>query len=244
MAVTDPTPLVSSDQRIISIERRAALRNTRGFVTKTTVDLLAEKMLGLIGDRRMVKTHQYLGDSHVKPTIAVGLRINRGSYQPVRHQPGQGAGVHLCGGGGRMFEGLSFHVGCRDESEDEVAHRYHNPADQWLGQRRDMTLVELTGWPGSPGREDEIRVEYWNENGVGQETIVVFDDVDFVQEIAWDVKRDLERRVHIYDAFCDEHGLHFEHPDHKGYGCTGRKSTRAEDLEVLAFLDRSAVPGD
>lgn len=41
---------------------------------------------------------------------------------------------------------------------------------------------------------------------------------------------------YLRDEFCEVHGQHFEHPDHRDGGCQGRQSTRAEDLAVLAYL--------
>lgn len=226
---------------MLEIEKRVALRDTNAFVTPETIDLLAEKLIGIIADRRMTKMHRYLGDRGGRPRLFPGLRVDRQAYgDGVSRRSCQSVSVYLAGRG-RGLEGIGFST-WREEPEEKVAHRYHHPEDEWLGQRRDITLVELDGWPGSPGREDSIRVEYWNENGVGQETILVFDDIDLMDEIAWDVKGDAERRVCMWDAFCDDHGLHFEHPDHAGKGCTGRKSTRAEDLAVLAYL--AAQSGD
>lgn len=220
---------------MLEIEKRVALRDTNAFVTPDTVDLLADKLIGIIADRRMTKMHRYLGDHGGRPRMFPGLRVDRQAYgDGVSRRPRQSASVYLAGRG-RGLEGIGFSA-WREEPEEKVARRYHHPEDEWLGQRRDITFVELDGWPGSPGREDSIRVEYWNENGVGQESLIVFDDIDLIDEIAWDVKGDRERRVYMWDAFCDEHGLHFEHPDHPTGACDGRKSTRAEDLAVLSVL--------
>lgn len=217
-----------------TIDQRCKRRDTTAFVVAETVDLLAEKFIGIIADRRMVKMHRYLGEHGGEPRLFVGLRVDQRSYSPVTRRAGEWVGVHLARTG-HGLEGVSFGVQ-RDETEEQARERYHHPDKEWLGERRNLILVELDGWPGSPGREDRIRIEYWNEHGVGQETILVFDDLDPIQEIAWDVKGDRERQVHLWDEFCDVHGLHFEHPDHKSYGCRGRRSTRAEDLAVLAHL--------
>lgn len=227
---------------MLEIEKRCALRDTRAFVTPDTVDLLADKLIGIIGDRRMTKMHRYIGDRGGRPRLFPGLRVDRQAYgDGVSRRAGQSVSVYLAGRG-RGLEGIGFGA-WREEPEEKVARRYHYPEDEWLGQRRDITLVELDGWPGSPGREDSIRVEYWNENGVGQESILVFDDINLIDEIGWDVKGDTDRRVCMWDAFCDDHGMHFEHPDHKDLGCAGRTSTRAEGLAVLAYLARLAEDG-
>lgn len=219
------------------IERRCQGGSTRAFVTAETVDLLAEKLVRIIGDRRMSKMHRYLGQAGT-PEVRAGLRVDRGAHSGgVHRRSGQSVAVCLTSQAGGL-QGISFSIDRDDETEGQVAERYHHPDRQWLGQRRNITFVELNGWPGEPNRGDSIRIEYWNDHGVGQETIVVFDDFDPVQEIAWDVKGDQERQVWMWDEFCDTHGLHFEHPDHKHYGCKGRNSTRAENLEVLAVLAR------
>lgn len=220
---------------MLPIEKRCGLRDTNAFVTPETVDLLADKLIGIIADRRMTKMHRYLGDRDNRPRLFPGLRVDRRAYgDGVNRRPGQSVSVYLASQA-RGLEGVGFSA-WDEEPEEKVAHRYRHPEEQWLGQRRDITFVELHGWPGSAGREDSIRVEYWNEHGVGQETLLVFDDIDVVEEIAWDVKGDRERQVYLWDEFCDVHGLHFEHPDHKGNGCKGRQSTRAEDLAVIAYL--------
>lgn len=218
------------------IEKRCARRDVTAFVVPETVDLLAEKMVGIIADRRVTKMHRYLGEAAGVPRLYPGLRLNHcGLRDAVVIRQGQSISVALASQS-HLFEGAAFGVGPHHETEARAADRYRHPETQWLGQRRDVTLVEMDGWPGQPAPGDHIRIEDWNEHGVGQETLLVFDDVDPVEEIAWEIKGDRERRVHLWDEFCDEHALHFEHPDHKRLGCKGRQSTRAEDLAVLAHL--------
>jgi hypothetical protein len=225
------------------IEKRCRQRNTNAFVVSVTVDLLAEKMVGIIGDRRMTKMHRYLGEQTGTPRLFPGLRVWHGGYGgAVNHRQGVGASVALASQT-RSFEIVGFSIDRDGETEEQVRERYHHPEKQWLGQRRDITFVELDGWPGEPGREDSIRVEYWNQHGVGQETLIVFDDLNLVQEIAWDVKGDRERQMWMLDEFCHTHGMHFEHPDHQASGCKGRQSTRAEDLAVLAVLAQAKEGG-
>lgn len=215
------------------IEDRCRLRDTHAFVVADTVDPLADKLLGIIADRRMAKVHRYLGESAGSPRVFVGLRVDQRSFSPITRLPRQGVALHLAGQW--KLEGLALWA--EDGSEQAAARRYHHPDKEWLGQRRNITKVELQGWPGSPSREDLITIEHWNEHGVGQETIVAFDDVDLIQELAWDIKGDAERQVHLWDEFCDFHGLHFEHPDHAQRPvCKARQSTRAEDLALLAYL--------
>lgn len=228
---------------MLPIEKRCQRRDTNAFVTPETVDPLADKLVGIIADRRMTKMHRYLGENSGTPRLFAGMRVDHAARgDGVNRRPGVSVGVYLTSQG-RGLEGVAFSIDRDDDTEEQVRDRYHHPEKQWLGQRRDITFVELSGWPGSPGREDSVRIEYWNQHGVGQETLIVFDDVDPVEEIAWDVKGDRERRVYLWDEFCDTHGLHFEHPDHKAAGCKGRKSTRAEDLAVLAHLAQLNADG-
>lgn len=226
------------------IENRIGRRDTRAFVAPETVDVLADKLIGIVADRRMVLMHRYLDRPSSDPRLTVGVRVWHGGFGgAVTRRPGEGVGISLAAPTNRIL-GVSFSVGRHGDGEDKVADRYRHPEKEWLQQRRDMTAVELNGWPGSPGREDRIRVEYWNDDGVGQETVLVFDDMDPVQEIAWDVKGDTERRHFMWNEFCDHHGLHYEHPDHPHNGqCKGRPSTRAEDLAVLAVLAERGEKG-
>lgn len=219
------------------IEKRCQRRETVAFVAPETVDQLAEKMLGIIADRRMTKMHRWLGENGGTPRLFPGLRVWRGGLGgPTTIRARQSVGISLASHQ-HSFEGIGFSIGREDETEEQVRDRYHHPERQWLGQRRDITVVELDGWPGSPGRDDSIRVEYWNENGVGQETIIAFDDVDPVQEIAWNVKGDVLRQVHLDDEFCTVHGRHIEDAEHVYQsGCVLREATLAEDLAVLADL--------
>lgn len=227
---------------MLSIQKRCQRRDTNAFVTVETVDLLADKLVGIIADRRMTKMHRYLGENGGTPRLFAGMRVDRCAIgDGVNRRPRMSVGVHLASQG-HGLEGVGFSIDRDDETEEQVRDRYHHPEKQWLGQRRDCTFVELNGFPGQPARDDQIRVEYWNQYGVGQETQLVFDDIDPIEEIAWDVKGDRDRRVCMWDEFCDVHGLHFEHPGHKGLGCKGRQSTRAEDLAVLAHLAQ-LIPG-
>lgn len=218
------------------IEKRCQRRDTNAFVVADTVDLLADKLVGIIGDRRMTKMHRYLGEHAGTPRLFPVMRVDHGAFGGgLNRRSGRSVHVYLKSQT-RGLEGVGFSIDTEGETEDHVAGRYHHPERQWLGQRRNITLVELDGWPGEQGRDDSIRIEYWDEHGVGRETLLVFDDLDLVEEIAWDVKGDSDRHVRMWDEFCDEHSLHFEHPDHERSGCKGRQSTRAEDLAVLAHL--------
>lgn len=214
-----------------TIERRAEQRDTFAFVTSMTVDVLARKLIGLVGDRRMTMMRRYLGDHGGTPDVFAGLRIDRRGFSPVSHRLGVGVGIHLKPG----INGIGFSVQRMSETEAEARERYHNPDKQWLGRREDIVYVELHGWPGQPHRDDKIRIERWNQHGVGEEIIVVFDDLDLLEEVAWDVKGDQVREVHMWDEFCTVCGLHFEHHlHHRSAACKGRPPTRGETLAALA----------
>jgi hypothetical protein len=228
---------------ILTIQDRLKGRRTVAFVTGDTVDLLADKLVGIIGDRRMTKVHRYVGDTSSTLTVEVGLHLNHGALGgAVRRQPGLGVHVYL-GNPGRRFDGIGIGTHHPEDTEESIRERYHHPEKQWLGQRRDITLVELAGWAGQPRRDDKIRIECWNQHGVGQETTLVFDDLDLIDELSWDVKGDAERRVYWDDSFCDSHGQHVEDPRHPAGACEVRRSTRAEDLAALAYLASVQVDG-
>lgn len=216
------------------IAKRAEQRDTCAFVTFMTVDVLARKLVGIVGNRRMSMMRRYLGDNGGMPTVTAGLRLDhRGFGDPVNHRLGVGVGINLRPG----INGLGFSVQRLSETEDEVYQRYHNPGKQWLGRREDIIYVELRGREGQPHREDSIRIERWNQHGVGEEIIVAFDDFDLLEELAWDVKGDKAREVHMWDEFCTVCGLHFEHPVHsRSAACKGRPPTRGETLAALSAL--------
>lgn len=227
----------------MSIERRCQQRHTQGFVTPETVNPLGEKMIGIIADRRMTKMHRYLGERGGKPQLYAGLRVWTGGLTaPTTIRSRQSAAITLASHQ-RPFEGLGFSIGHEDLTEEQFAQRYHHPEQQWLGERRNITLVELNGWPQSPTSDDSVRIEHWNKHGVGHETIIIFDDIDPIQEIAWDIKDDKERRVHSESEFCTIHSRHFEDPEHifQSRHCALRPATLAENLKLLADL---AAMGD
>lgn len=216
---------------MISIEQRAQSRDTYAFVTFMTVDVLARKLIGMVGDRRMSMMRRYLGDHGGTPDVLAGLRIDRRGFQPISHRLGVGVGVHLRPG----IHGIGFSVQRSSETEEQARERYHHPEKEFLGRREELIYVELHGHPGEPHREDRIRVERWNEHGVGEEIIVVFDDVELLEEVAWDVKGDQVREVHMWDEFCTVCSLHFEHHlHHRTAACKGRPPTRGETLAALA----------
>jgi hypothetical protein len=220
------------------IEKRCQQRHTVSFVTSETVDLLGEKMIGIVADRRMTKVHRYLGEDRGTPDVRPGLRVWKGGYgRPTTLRPGQSASVQLASRK-YPFEGIGIGVRMPNEDESTARDRYHHPEKNWLGERREITLVELDGFPGSPSSEDRIRVEYWNEHGVGQETTLVFDDLDPVQELFWDATGDKERRVYMDDEFCTAHELHLTDSQHtyRSDTCSTRRATLAENLRALAAI--------
>ena len=218
---------------VVTIEQRCERQTTRAFVTAETVDALANKLVGIMGERRMTATERYLGENAGVPRVFPGLRLWHGGLrEAVHHTPGRWIGVWAKGARHHSF---GFGVN-RDETEAQARHRYEHPEENILGQRENITLVELRGWPGQPSPDDQIRIECWNNHGLGFESIVVFDDMDPLQEIAWEVKGDRVREVVLDDEFCETHNLHFEHPDHRYSGCAARQATRAETLAVLAHL--------
>ncbi|QWF85757.1 hypothetical protein [Amycolatopsis sp. CA-230715] len=229
----------------LSIARRCEKRRTWGFVAPDTVDALGEKMVGIIAERRMTKMHRYLGERAGRPTLYAGLRVWTGGVFPgVTIRPRQSASVALASHQ-RPIEGVSFRIGRDALTEDQLAQRYHRSGQQGLDERRDITMVELTGSPGAPSGDDSVRIEYWNENGVGQETIIAFDDSDPIQEIAFDVGDDKDHTSYFVNEFCTVHSRHFEDPDHVFLPrqCVFRTATLAESLTRLAHVANSRGSG-
>lgn len=222
---------------MLPIEQRCTRVTTRAFVTADTVDALADKMLGIIGDRRAIRLDQYLGDHAGIPELVPGQRVwHCGIGDPVRRTARQSMyvtlGSHIHG-----VKGVGFSIGHNDDTEDDLIARYNSKQDPRA--RRDLTVVSLNGCPGEPRPKDNIRVEHWNKDGVGRATTLVFDDILVVEELAWDIKGDRERRVHLWDEYCDTHDMHVEHPEHPQRGCSPRTATLAENLDVLAHLART-----
>lgn len=226
---------------LIPIENRCKLSYTRGFVAPETVDALGEKMAAIIANRRMTLSRRYLGDRPGVPEMRAGLRVRTGIDGPTTARPRESFSVHLTGEHWLSDRVLALNTHWDALNESQAKRCYDHPEEEWLGQRRDITLVELKGYPGSPRRDDSVRIEHWNEHGVGQETLVVFDDLDLIQEIAWTVKKDPERSAYLDTDFCTAHGVHFEDPGHAYQPslCVSRTASLAENLDLLAHLARA-----
>jgi hypothetical protein len=126
---------------MLSIEKRCQQRGTNAFVTAETVDLLADKLVGIIADRRMTKMHRYLRENSGTPRLFAGLRVDHGAIgDGVNRRQGQSASVYLASHA-RGLEGVGFSIDREDETEQQVRDRYHQPEKQWLGQRRGITFV-------------------------------------------------------------------------------------------------------
>jgi hypothetical protein len=223
---------------MLTIQQRHQRRATSAFVAVDTVDLLADKLIKMIGERRTTLVRRYLGDAPGRPLIVSGLRLShQGIGDPVTATTMQSVSVNLVNTWGN-HQSVHFGVQRAGETEAQVRDRYDNPAQHTvLHQRKDIIFVELVGWPGSPHQDDRVRIERWNASGVGEETTLAFDDINPVQEIAWEVQGDRERRVELWDEFCDTHRLHYEHPDHqRDAACLHRPATLAENLAVIAHL--------
>jgi hypothetical protein len=222
---------------MLTIDARAQRYDTNAFVTTETIDPLARKLIGIVGDRRMTKARRYLGDSGGVPDVYAGLRLERGGISgPVEHRSGEAVIIRLASRASGL-QGISFGIHVPGEDEAEVSRRYQHPENEWMGQRRNITYVELRGWPGNPRRDDHVRIEWWNEYGVGQEVIIVFDDVDLVDELARQIKGDPGPDAVLWDkAYCEAHDVHLQDPEHRRGGCSIRPATLAEDLAALAQL--------
>lgn len=230
---------------MIPIGQRRRNPRTHAFVAVDTVDALAEKMVGIIADRRCTLMNRFLGERAGIPLLVTGLRLWRGGFSnPILRRLSESVYVSLANTA-QQHKGVGFHAAHDRALEAGVAARYHELEKNWLGQRRDITVVTLTGCPGQLARTDSIRIEWWNDDGLGHETILVFDDVDPVQELAWDLKHDPLRQVDLDDRVCITHGLHYEDPTHRQErGCVWRDATLAENLTVLATLAQHNADAD
>ncbi len=145
-----------------------------------TVPLLGQRVINLLSwGRRMTVVSRYLEAESLD--VKVGLTVD--------HEQGDRAislrtedhyasfGVHLAPG----IEGFSFAAFGSDgnATEAEVWKRYHSGE-----KKREITTVELIGGGDGalgPGREDHITITYWNQHGVGRQTVVGFDTNAFYE---------------------------------------------------------------
>lgn len=231
-----------------TIEQRCQDSHTGAFVAVDTVDALAEKLVGIVGNRRMTKMFRYMGEHGGVPEVRAGLVPDyQGlSGDPVNRTPGHGVSIHLTGRSGGL-EGVGLSIERPGETEEQAAHRYHHPEESFPpGKREEVVYVQLNGNPGQPGSQDRIRIERWNEYGVGIEVIVVFDDVDPVEEIFWRLTGNKLRHPGFEDYFCTGHEQHFADPAHeyRYKVCEYRDATLTENVAALALVASSQMASD
>lgn len=74
----------------------------------------------------------------------------------------------------------TFSIGAYEHegTEEQKRARYwaYKPEDTF-STRTDITKITVDGWPGNPSRNDTITIERWNQHGVCEDIIIVFDDI-------------------------------------------------------------------
>lgn len=154
-----------------SPERITTSQTVTAACALDTVPLLAARVRNLLSWGRRITVAESQGG---ELTVQAGLVVADDMEQPVRDsvQPGQWAtfGVHLAPGIHSF--GFAAYASDGNATEMEVWRRYH------AGDRRDITLVDITGGMQdrvSPGRADSLTVTRWNAHGVVIQTVIAFD---------------------------------------------------------------------
>lgn len=169
-----PTPItkgrttVRSPQRILTDQRVVAA------CALDTVPLLARRVTNLLSwGRRMSVAHRFLTSEALD--LKAGLTVDHGqgdraiTFRADDHYAS--FSVYLTPG----LEGFSFAVFASDgnTTEEQVWKRYHSD-----GRNSEITTVNMIGGGEgnrAPGKEDRITITYWNQRGVGRQTVVGFD---------------------------------------------------------------------
>jgi hypothetical protein len=182
-----------------SIEERAKRQRLTVFAAKDTMPEIKRRIRNLIAaDREMVMMHRYLhrhGDRPVTPDLYVGLRVDHDARIPVEDWDHDATGKGWLGSGItvllkpelRAF-GVSFHEktwGTPIVTEDDVRKAFGRGQDV---ERKNLTMVEFEGGTTESGEssKDSIRIEFWNEHGVGQEVVVKFIASPWSGDVAMD----------------------------------------------------------
>lgn len=179
---------------MLPLAERLSTRDSLVFVAMDTVDALADRVLGIFGEgREVTRIHTYRHTVPKDPTdaqrenrglqsltVVTGLRLATLDevHGPIKRWEsvspvGKGLHIYLSPG---LLEGFGFGAyEYESATEEQVIARYHSHvAGDTYSRRRNLTVVEIDGWPGSPNREDRIRIEHWNDHGVCSETLIAF----------------------------------------------------------------------
>ncbi|MEV2239570.1 hypothetical protein [Micromonospora sp. NPDC049891] len=162
--------------------RILAMRECSAMVALDTMPHLVTRIRNLLSHgRRITMTQRYTYVDR-PPEVTAGLTVDTRAYDggisEHRRDDGHHFGVRLRPGAGSGF-GLSAYACDGNRTEAEAWKRYHagkDATDVWA-QRRNMTVVEIVGGlPGDgPARDDRLIVREWNDSGVCDERVIVFD---------------------------------------------------------------------
>lgn len=171
----------------LPLAERVGKHDLHAFVALDTIDLLADHLTAIVGTgRRFSVFDQYVGDKPLS-LWETGYRAKTSLYlsQETRYESGihrweqrcfpAGKGITFHCDPGIVAWGISAYDLAREKhnrTEDAAAAYYHSRTER----RTNVTLVRVDGWPSHPARSDRIFIEHWNEHGVCQETLVMFEE--------------------------------------------------------------------
>lgn len=158
------------------IDERAHRHQMRAFVAHDTIEAIVARIEPMVrSGRRMTLMRRYLGSDEVfdfRTGLTLDTDTPSGGVEIRRQDNPAGMYAQFL-----LTHVTSFGVSAyaMDGDEDAVRARWHSE-----GRRReDCVLIRITGGAdGAFGYTDKIEITRYNENGVGEQTIVVFDQLD------------------------------------------------------------------
>lgn len=185
--MTEPETAPVATKR--TVERIRRDRHVQAACAVDSVPLLAARVTDMLWWGRRIAVAQRWIDTDSPIEMATGLIVDpemddRAVRLTVTEQQYAHFAVYLAPG---ILNGFGFgaYASDRNLTEDQVWTRWH--ADD----RRDITIVELVGGgpsDGGPGKDDHIRIRYWNHDRVGREFMVAFDTSHYYQ--VWHERED------------------------------------------------------
>ena len=162
---------------MIGLAERSKHQDLHVMATMDTMPVIEQRIRNLLRwGRRITIVQSWIhGTDSGNPDVKVGLTIDTAAYQGgLRSHRGDdqhGFAVYLRPG----LSGFSVHAYAHEDATEEDAwRRYHNEETR----RSNLTrLIIDGGFDGDhgPRNDDQILIENWNENGVGQRTMIAFD---------------------------------------------------------------------
>ncbi|QKW15421.1 hypothetical protein [Verrucosispora sp. NA02020] len=159
------------------------MRDVTCMAALDTMPHLVARVRNLLGHgRRMTVTQRYTYVDQ-PPEVTTGLTLDTearsgGIHESIRDDSHH-LGVNLRPG---LMSGFSLSAYASDgnRTEAEAWKRYHaaeSISGDPLKRRRHMTRIDITGGlPGDgPARDDKLIISAWNDDGVCDERVVVFD---------------------------------------------------------------------